>query len=48
MGNLYWGSKFSLDMSQNRGEGDKAHPVERNLFRFWPINPLFWYNWLKV
>ena len=31
MGNLDLGSKFSLDMSQNRGEGKKVHPVERNL-----------------
>ena len=30
MGNLELGLKFSLDMSQNRGEGKKVHPVERN------------------
>ena len=28
MGNLDWGSKFSLDMSQNRGERKKFHPVQ--------------------
>ena len=42
MGNLDWGSKFSLDMSQNRGEGKKVHPVERSYFCFWPISPLFY------
>ena len=30
MGNLDWGSKFSLYMSQNMGRGKKIHPVERN------------------
>ena len=30
MGNPDLGSKFSLDMSQNRGEGKKVNPVERN------------------
>ena len=41
MGNLDWGSKFSLDMSHNRGEGKKFDPVEINKFYFWPISPLF-------
>ena len=41
MGKLDWGSKFSLDMSQNRDEGKKVHPVERKEFSFWQINPLF-------
>ena len=30
MGNLDRGSKFSLDMSQNRAGGKKIHPVEKN------------------
>ena len=30
MGNLDWGSKFSLDKSQNRGEHKKFHPVPIN------------------
>ena len=30
MGNLDWGSKFSIDMSQNSGEDKKVHPLERN------------------
>ena len=34
MGNLDWGSKCSLDMSQNRGEGTKVQPVERNYIAF--------------
>ena len=34
MENLDLGSKFSLDMSQNRAEGKKVHPVERNYFAF--------------
>ena len=42
MGNHDWGSKFSLDMSQNRGEDKKVHPVEKNKTSFWPINPLFY------
>ena len=41
MGNLDLGLKFSPDMSQNRGEGKKIHPVESYLFSIWPINPLF-------
>ena len=41
MGNLDWGSKFWLNMSQNRNDGKKVHPVEINYFCFWPINPLF-------
>ena len=48
MGNLDWGSKFSLDMSQNKGGGKKIHPVERNKFCFWPISPFFWWNWPKI
>ena len=41
MGNLDWGSKFSLDMSQNMGEGKKVHPVvgferdEDNVAFYW-------------
>ena len=34
MENLDWGAKFSLDMSQNRGEGKKVHPVERDNLAF--------------
>ena len=30
MGNVGLGSMFSFDVSQNRGEGKKIHPVERN------------------
>ena len=41
MGNLDWGSMFPLDMSQNRDRGKKNHPVDRNLFSFWTIYPLF-------
>ena len=41
MRNLDWDLKFSHNMSQNMGEGKKVHPEERNLFSFWPINPLF-------
>ena len=47
MGKLDWGFKFSLGMTQNRGEGKKVHPVERKSFSFWPISPLFWWNWSK-
>ena len=48
MGNLDWGSKFPLDMSQNRDKGKKNHPVDRNLSSFWTIYPLFWWNGQKV
>ena len=46
--NLDWSTKFPIDMSQNKGKVEKVHPVERNLFSFLTINPLFWWNRPKV
>ena len=35
MGNLDWGSMFSLEISQNRGEGKKVYPADRNYLAFY-------------
>ena len=34
-------------MPENKGEVKKLHPVERNKFSFWTINPLFFMIFTK-
>ena len=46
MGNLELGSKFSLDMSQNGGEGKKIHHIER-IFCAFDQKSTFLMKWTK-